>query len=94
MLRYFVDERSGCVAVRDRKHPEYDPEYPGLHPDMPDVVLFWSTPIVEKRCAECGHRRHVWGNDSDQLKSAYKFCNDLLRDEANPDLPVLNQTPA
>jgi hypothetical protein len=38
--RYFLDIRAGCAAVRDRRHPNYDETYPGLHQDMPDVVLY------------------------------------------------------
>lgn len=38
--RYFVDERSGCAAVRDRLHPNYIPTYPGLHHDTVDVVEY------------------------------------------------------
>ena len=37
--RYFVDERSGCVAVRDKKYT--DPEYRGLHDDTRGVVKYW-----------------------------------------------------
>jgi hypothetical protein len=38
--RYFIDIRSGCAAVRDRLHPLYNPDYPGLHQDTPDVVEY------------------------------------------------------
>jgi len=38
--RYFLDIRVGCAAVRDRQHTSYDETYPGLHQDMPDVVLY------------------------------------------------------
>ena len=27
MPRFFVDLRSGCGAVRDRLHPNFDPDY-------------------------------------------------------------------
>ena len=37
--RYFVDIRNGCGAVRDRQHPLHS-DYPGLHSDTPDVVLY------------------------------------------------------
>jgi hypothetical protein len=40
MDRYFVDIRSGCGAVVDRKHPQYDERYPGLHQDTGGVVLY------------------------------------------------------
>lgn len=38
--RFFVDERSGCIAVRDRQHPKYDPNYNGLHHDTPDIIYY------------------------------------------------------
>ena len=38
--RFFIDERVGCIAVRDKKHPQYDPDYPGLHNDTPDVIFY------------------------------------------------------
>ena len=38
--RYFVDERVGCIAIRDTMHPEYDETYPGLHDYTVDVIEF------------------------------------------------------
>lgn len=38
--RYFVDERGGIAAVRDRHHKSYDAEYQGLHADTPDVIKY------------------------------------------------------
>ena len=40
MDRYFLDIRGGCGAVRDRQHPGYDEDYPGLHRVMLDVVEY------------------------------------------------------
>ena len=40
MPRFFVDLRSGCGAVRDRLHPNFDPDYQGLHNDTCDVVEY------------------------------------------------------
>jgi hypothetical protein len=37
---YFVDERGGCAAVRDKHHKGYDAEYQGLHQDTSDVVIY------------------------------------------------------
>lgn len=52
--RYFVDERSGCIAVRDRENT--DPDYPGLHSDTTGVVAYWHGRVVEgERCETCGH---------------------------------------
>lgn len=50
MDRYFLDIRGGCAAVRDRQHPGYDEDYPGLHRVMLDVV--W--PDREKKLKELG----------------------------------------
>ncbi len=41
--RYFVDERGGIIAVRNRD--QTDPEYKGLHGDTPGVIWYemgWS----------------------------------------------------
>ena len=38
--RFFVDLRSGCGAVRDRLHPNFEPDYQGLHNDTCDVVKY------------------------------------------------------
>lgn len=38
--RFFIDERVGCIAVRDKKHPEYNESYPGLHNDTADVIFY------------------------------------------------------
>lgn len=38
--RFFVDKRVGCIAIRDRQHPEFDADHQGLDPHIPDVVEF------------------------------------------------------
>ena len=40
MPRFFVDERNGCIAIRDRQHPDFDIDHQGLDADLPDVVDF------------------------------------------------------
>ena len=37
---FFVDERVGCIAIRDTQHPEFDVEHQGLDSELPDVVKF------------------------------------------------------
>lgn len=39
MPRYIVDERNGCIAIRDTEHPDFN-KSEGLNKDMPDVVYF------------------------------------------------------
>lgn len=41
ITRFFVDERCGCVAVRDRLHPSYDKDYKGLSSLMEDVISYF-----------------------------------------------------
>jgi len=64
MPRFFVDERVGCIAIRDTQHPEFDVEYQGLDCELPDVVKFeigtlinneWvvSEEIIENFKSEC-----------------------------------------
>jgi len=54
MERFFVDERTGCMAVRDSINT--DPEYQGLHSYTEGVVKYWSG-VYEKAipCSSCGH---------------------------------------
>jgi hypothetical protein len=40
--RYIVDQRSGCVAVRDTHDPEWENRLPGLGRDYTGVVAYWS----------------------------------------------------
>ena len=40
MPRFFVDERVGCIAIRDTQHTDFDVEHQGLDSDMPCVVKF------------------------------------------------------
>ena len=40
MPRFFIDERVGCIAIRDRQHPDFDIEHQGLDSELPCVVKF------------------------------------------------------
>jgi hypothetical protein len=40
MPRFFLDERVGCIAIRDSHHPDFDVEHQGLDSELPDVVEF------------------------------------------------------
>lgn len=39
--RYYIDERCGCIAVRDRTLDQPMERYPGLHDYTPGVVEYW-----------------------------------------------------
>lgn len=38
--RYITDIRAGCGAVIDTHHPNYEPNYPGIHEHTPSVVEY------------------------------------------------------
>lgn len=78
--RYFVDLRSGCVAVRDRTMT--DPEYQGLHPETDGVVAFWGGERKYKTCPECGHARSAgWGIPEGRIYEARTLCDKLNAEE-------------
>lgn len=52
-VRYFVDRRTGCIAVRDRDNTDH--EYQGLHPDTRGVVWYRHGEYTMSKCPTCGH---------------------------------------
>jgi hypothetical protein len=46
MPRFFLDERVGCIAIRDSHHPDFDVEHQGLDSELPDVVEFQMGKLV------------------------------------------------
>ena len=78
VMRYIVDERCGCVAVRDST--KIDPERHGLHGDEDDCVQFWMKERGKVRCECCGHVSDKWDSDShvdDANKLAAKMNAEL-----------------
>ena len=73
--RYFVDDRSGCVAVRDRQ--KTDLECPGLWPTTEGVVRFWSKKLVENKCPTCGHKTSSWGSGDEEIAEANALATEL-----------------
>ena len=74
--RYFVDERGGCIAVRDRD--KTDPDYNGLHPDTAGVVRYWDGQRVEDKCPTCGHDRSFgWSILDGDREAARALCREL-----------------
>ena len=67
MPRYYVDERAGCAAVRDREHPKFNKDYRGLHHDTSDVVEY------KHGRTEGG----TWIVDPKDLEYLHKLCKDL-----------------
>lgn len=73
--RFFVDDRAGCVAVRDRTLT--DPEYQGLHEDTEGVVKFWMKDLQKHRCTSCGHTQSRWidRNEVNEARELAKLLN-------------------
>ena len=75
--RFFIDQRCGCIAIRDRQNT--DPEYPGLHEDTQGVV--WFRRGVQKDLPPCPtcHRGQgkVWEVPEEIIKEAEKECERL-----------------
>lgn len=54
-MRFFVDERGGCIAVRDRT--KVDPDRKGLGSDMRCVVWFQMGFQLPTKCPHCNQTK-------------------------------------
>lgn len=76
MSRYYVDERGGCIAVRDRERT--DPATKGLHADTAGVVRYWHGTQVYHVCPTCGHRRmEGWQVADTDRDAAIALCAEM-----------------
>lgn len=84
--RFFVDERTGCIAVRDKLHT--DPEYPGLHSDTEGIVFFAGGVPQSEECPTCHTRRNIGWHlfDKDRTK-AIELC-ERLNESTDPDAVI------
>ena len=74
--RYFVDERGGCIAVRDRT--KTDPDYQGLHADTYGVVKYWHGHMAKEACPTCGHELDAgWCVAAEASEAAKTLCAEL-----------------
>ena len=85
--RYYIDERAGCMAVRDRT---LDCDSPSLHDDTPGVLRYWHGAPVPQRCPMCHHTSHGGWLIADEDKAdAQILCDDLnyadTRTATNPE---------
>ncbi len=78
--RYYIDERPGCVALRDRTLD--DPAILGLDEDTPGVVRYWYANIKRTQCKECGTENGwYWKVRSEDLRKALDLRSQLNRGE-------------
>jgi hypothetical protein len=84
--RYFVDERAGCIAVRDRTLT--DPEYQGLHSETPGVVKYWNgEQLGGEPCPTCGRSGSGrWFVPLQSQKEAQMFCAEMNAKGENEDV--------
>ena len=73
--RYYVDDRVGCVAVRDRT--KVNPDDNGLQAYYLCVVEFWAFDRVTTVCPTCGHTGSKWGDGKEQIVMAEKLAAEL-----------------
>ncbi len=74
-LRFFVDHRVGCIAVRDRTL--MDPDEQGCGPDKPDVVHFWMGVWVKSKLPLANNSTHEWSVPEEAVKAAHQACSRL-----------------
>ena len=103
--RFFVDDRSGCVAVRDRL--DTNPDDQGLWPETMGVVKFWGKEHIKKECPTCGHTTSSWGDGDDVLAKATalasylnakedvypEFNGDIEFDDVDGDIELTEEDP-
>lgn len=70
--RYVVDERNGCIAIRDTQHPDYMKSN-GLESDMADVIEY------ELGTSLYFDKKMTWDLDPEIIKKFYKKCDILNR---------------
>ena len=77
---FIVDDRSGCIAIRDIRL--MGDEAPGLHSDYDSVVWMKSKPSIKIHCPACGHARSDWDDSPELLSEAEAECKKLnIEDE-------------
>ena len=78
MDRYFIDERVGCLAIRDRRNT--DPTDQGLHRDTKGVMHYWGGTRVSEPCPTCGHSHPSgWAISYDDKDVAKGLCEKMNR---------------
>ncbi len=90
MERYFVDKRSGCIAVRDRM--KTDPDYNGLRADTEGVVKYWDGIPVRHVCPTCGHADgRGYTVPETAIQEATALCDRLNQSKPNVDLNLFRK---
>ena len=90
--RYYIDERGGCIAVRDRERT--DPDYPGLHADTEGVVWFAMGEQSRVTCPHCKHESSGGWDISDDLRAkAKRIAEEMNKAMRDPWVPCESERP-
>lgn len=73
--RYFIDERVGCIAVRDRE--QTDMEDRELHAATFGVVKLWRAEYTREPCPTCGHVVESFKVSPESRTQAILLCAEL-----------------
>jgi len=69
-MRFYIDERGGCIAVRDKTK---DCDSQGLHSDMDGVIAMWTGVQSYDKDGMVYWKIHDW-----QKEKAKALCDRLL----------------
>ena len=81
--RFIVDERNGCISIRDTEHPEFNNSN-GLNQDMPDIVAL-------KTGSQINTGKFVtWDLDPEIIKDFNNRCDFLNYGDAEYSFTILD----
>jgi len=82
--RYFIDERGGCIAIRDKENT--DPNDNGLHEETKGVVHYRMGQQKFENCPTCSHRRMIgWEVPQSVVNEIDDLCTELNRTNTTED---------
>lgn len=89
--RFWIDERSNCIAIRDRRLRSSSCMSPALTPETEDVVEFFPGHQIDKFDESKPHlSKKIWTVSESTRLQANKICNDLNKDAGSMDTPITN----
>ena len=80
--KYYVDNRVGCVAVRERVDGHISS---GLHADLPDVIAYWNGYSIPEKERPLGSCACPWAVEPWKIEKAEALCALLNGEEETND---------
>ena len=82
MNRYYIDQRKGCIAVRDKNLDNLEDDI--LWHGIPGVIKFWLFPLEPYFCPTCDQCiTNIRPINNEMVKQAEKLCKELNEKELN-----------